>query len=128
MTNDGDLAFRLTHPKHKVAKTYVVLVRGVPSTDAIWRLRQGVELEDGKTRPATVRILDRGRGKTVLEITISEGKKRQLRRMCQVVGHQVLGLRRITIGPLKLGELGAGQTRRLSDMEVADLKQAVGLD
>ncbi|MDP1808445.1 MAG: pseudouridine synthase [Actinomycetota bacterium] len=125
MTDDGDLAYYLTHPKHKVPKTYVVVVRGLPNTDAIWKLRQGVDLEDGKTQPATVRIIDRGIGKATLEITIGEGRKRQIRRMCQAVGHHVLSLKRIAIGPIKLADLKPGQTRQLSRQELADLNRAV---
>jgi len=128
LTNDGDLAYRLTHPKHKVHKTYLVVVRGLPNTESIWKLRQGVELEDGKTRPATVRIIERGVGKALLEIVIGEGKKRQIRRMCQAIGHQVLSLQRVAIGPVKLGSLRPGQTRPLSSQELADLFQAVDLD
>lgn len=128
LTNDGDLAYRLTHPKHKVQKTYLVVVRGLPNTEAVWKLRQGVQLEDGKTRPATVRIIERGVGKATLEIIIGEGRKRQIRRMCQAIGHQVLSLKRIAIGPVKLGDLRAGATRPLTRQELADLYQAVGLD
>lgn len=125
LTDDGDLAYRLTHPKHKVSKTYVVVVRGLPNTEAVWKLRQGVELEDGKTRPATVRIIERGVGKATLEITIGEGRKRQIRRMCQAVGHHVLSLKRVAIGPIKLGDLRPGRTRPLFPQELADLNQAV---
>lgn len=125
MTDDGDMAFRLTHPKHKVLKTYIVVVRGVPNNDTIWKLRRGVDLEDGPTKPATVRIIDRGAGKTTLEITIGEGRKRQIRRMCRAVGHQVVSLKRISIGPVNLGDLKPGQTRPLSSVELADLNLAV---
>ena len=127
LTNDGDLAFRLTHPKHKILKTYMVVVRGLTDTEAIWKLRQGVELEDGKTRPATVRIIERGVGRTTLSIAIGEGRKRQIRRMCQAVGHQVLSLTRTEIGPVKLGDLKPGQARKLTRQELDDLKLAVGL-
>jgi pseudouridine synthase len=127
LTNDGDLAYRLTHPKHKAPKTYVVTVRGRPTSAAVWKLRQGVDLEDGKTQPARVRILEKGPGTTALEITISEGRKRQIRRMCQAIGYPVKALKRIAVGPLKLGDLKTGSVRRLSDQELSDLKRAVGL-
>jgi 23S rRNA pseudouridine2605 synthase len=125
LTNDGDLAYRLTHPKHKMPKIYLVTVRGRPPSSAIWKLRQGVELEDGKTRPARVRILDKRPASTLLEISIGEGRKRQIRRMCQAIGYPVTKLKRIAVGPIALGDLKTGSVRRLSDQELADLKRAV---
>ena len=128
LTDDGELSFRLTHPRFKVPKEYLVTVRGRPRNDAIWRLRQGVELEDGKTRPAVVRISEKDRTRTTLEITISEGRKRQIRRMCRSIGHPVLKLRRTAVGPLKLGDLRPGESRPLTAAELAELKLAVELD
>lgn len=127
MTNDGELAYRLTHPSFKVPKTYAVTVRGRPAAEAIWRLRNGVELEEGRTRPALVRVVERRGHSTRLEITISEGRKRQVRRMCQAVGHAVISLRRVAIGPLTLGDLRPGESRPLFVAELAKIKQAVDL-
>lgn len=128
LTNDGELAYRLTHPKFKLPKTYVVTIRGCPVNKTVWRLRQGIDLEDGWTHPATVRFVHRGEGKCVMSIIISEGRKRQVRRMFQAVGHQVLSLRRVSLGPVELGDLRPGLTRNLSGQELSDLKRAVGLD
>ncbi|HEB12897.1 MAG TPA: rRNA pseudouridine synthase [Actinobacteria bacterium] len=126
LTNDGDLAFRLTHPKHSVLKTYEVVVRGLPNTAAIWMLRKGVFIEGGPTRPAVVRIKEKSAERTKLEMTIKEGRKRQVRRMCQVVGHHVLSLKRVLVGPIELGDLKPGESRHLTREEIADLNRAVG--
>ncbi|HEX4563189.1 MAG TPA: pseudouridine synthase [Solirubrobacteraceae bacterium] len=119
LSNDGELANRLTHPRFEVPKTYVATLAGGPVSDAsLRRLRAGVELEDGVTAPARVRR----RGAHAIEITIHEGKKRQVRRMCDAVGHRVTALQRIAFGPLRLGALAPGEHRRLSDAEVERLR------
>jgi 23S rRNA pseudouridine2605 synthase len=119
LTNDGELAHRLTHPRFEVQKTYRARVGGGPVGDlALLRLREGVDLEDGMTAPARVRRMGRG----VLELTIHEGRNRQVRRMCEAVGHPVSELRRVAFGPLKLGELAPGAFRRLTDDEVEQLR------
>jgi 23S rRNA pseudouridine2605 synthase len=121
LTNDGDLANRLTHPRYEVPKTYVATVTGgriAPS--ALRRLREGVELDDGRTSPAGVRQLGPGE----LELTLREGRKRQVRRMCAAVGHPVSALRRVAFGPLRLGDLPEGGHRRLSPAEVERLRKA----
>ena len=121
LTNDGELAHRLTHPSFEVEKAYRARVAGGPLDEAALRaLRRGVELEDGPTAPARVRRL----GPQELELTIHEGRKRQVRRMCEAVGHPVTELRRVRFGPLSLGELAPGQYRRLSDAEVRRLTGA----
>jgi 23S rRNA pseudouridine2605 synthase len=121
LTNDGDLAHRLTHPSFEVPKTYVAAVARAPVRDAALRaLRSGVELEDGPTTPARVRRLADDR----LEITIHEGRNRQVRRMCEAVGHPVRALERVAIGPLRLGRLPSGGYRRLTDTEVEELSSA----
>ena len=120
LTNDGGLANRLTHPSFGVEKTYRARVQPAPVPEAALReLREGVELEDGMTSPARVRQVEAG----LLELVISEGRKRQLRRMCEAVGHRVVELERVAYGPLRLGGLAPGETRRLSAAEVERLRK-----
>src|SRR4051794_13537159 len=114
LTNDGELAHALTHPSFEVPKTYRVRVAGRPSERALRALREGVVLEDGMTAPARVRRVSAHE----LELTIHEGRKRQVRRMIEAIGDRVLELRRVAFGPLRLGDLGAGRHRRLSAAEV----------
>jgi 23S rRNA pseudouridine2605 synthase len=119
LTNDGALAQRLTHPSFEVPKTYRVRVGGGPVGEgALAKLRAGVRLEDGMTAPAQVRRVGQGE----LELTIREGRNRQVRRMCEAVGHPVLALERIAFGRLKLGELAPGASRLLTDAELARLR------
>jgi len=119
ITNDGELANRLTHPRYQVPKTYRARLAGPPITEGALRgLRGGVQLEDGRTAPAEVRRL---RGSEI-ELTIREGRNRQVRRMCEVVGHTVLELRRTGFGPLLLGDLEPGAHRRLRADEVERLR------
>lgn len=123
LTNDGALAHRLTHPSFEVEKTYRVRVDGGPvGAHALRRLREGVRLEDGMTAPARVRRTGSG----VLELTIHEGRNRQVRRMCEAVGHPVRELERIAFGPLRLGGLAVGAYRRLTDAEVERLHRLQG--
>jgi 23S rRNA pseudouridine2605 synthase len=124
LTNDGALAHRLTHPSFHVPKTYRVRVGGGPVGEhALRRLREGVDLEDGRTAPAGVRSAGRG----VLELTIHEGRNRQVRRMCETVGHPVHELERVAFGALELGDLAPGGWRRLDDEEVELLRGSSGL-
>jgi 23S rRNA pseudouridine2605 synthase len=119
LTNDGELANRLTHPRFEVAKTYEARLGGPPlDAEAIARLRDGVELEDGLTAPAQARRLDAH----LLELTIHEGRNRQVRRMCAAVGRPVLALRRVRFGPLALGGLGEGEHRLLDERELGLLR------
>jgi 23S rRNA pseudouridine2605 synthase len=121
LTNDGDLAHRLTHPSFEVDKTYRAVVSGGPVREqALRALRSGVELEDGMTAPARVTRVQ----PDTLEITIHEGRKRQVKRMCAHVGHRVIRLQRVRFGPLLLGDLQAGAHRRLSANEVSLLRSA----
>jgi 23S rRNA pseudouridine2605 synthase len=117
LTNDGELANRLTHPRYGVAKTYRVRLRRAPSEGEIERLRRGVELEDGPTAPAEVRRA----GEREIEIVIREGRNRQVRRMVEAIGNRVLGLRRVGFGSLRLGGLAEGSARRLGEEEIARL-------
>jgi 23S rRNA pseudouridine2605 synthase len=123
LTNDGELANRLTHPRYEVEKVYLARVEPSPVGEpALRRLREGVELDDGVTSPASVRQVRPG----LLEIAISEGRKRQVRRMFEGVGHRVVELRRIAFGPLRLGDLPEGDHRRLSPAEVERLSKSAG--
>ena len=124
LTNDGELANRLMHPRYEVPRTYVAKVHGgFVKNRALERLRDGVELDDGKTAPAQVRQVRPG----VLELTIREGRKRQVRRMCEAVGHRVQSLRRVRFGPLELGRLEEGRARPLRAAELRALKAAAGM-
>ena len=127
LTNDGELALRLTHPRYGVRKTYHVKVKGVPRAEALAQLAAGVRLEEGRTAPATVRILRSREGKTWLEMTLGEGRRREVRRMCEHIGHPVEKLTRVALGPLELGTLAPGQHRALTPREVLQLRRAVGL-
>jgi len=128
LTNDGELAYRLTHPRYQIEKTYLTLVRGQVKEIALNKLRNGVNLEDGKTQPAVIKILGREQTKTLLEITIKEGRNRQVRRMCDKVGHPVVSLKRIKFGPLDLGNLKPGMYRELTQKEILSLKKACQLN
>lgn len=125
LTNDGALAHRLAHPRHGVPKTYRAVVRGLPGPAALRRLRSGVELDDGRTRPAEVVVQGTRSGGAELEIVIKEGRNRQIRRMCAAVGHPVLALERTAYGPLRLGRLQLGAARALRPHEVDALRAAV---
>jgi 23S rRNA pseudouridine2605 synthase len=121
LTNDGDLANKLTHPSFEVEKTYRVSVDPPEISETELRmLREGVELEDGLTTPAGAREIEPG----LLEITIREGRKRQVRRMCEAIGHRVTALERIAFGPLRLERLPEGEFRRLTPAEVERLRKA----
>jgi pseudouridine synthase len=127
LTNDGELAQRLMHPRYGVRKTYRVKVSRRPEERTLRRLAEGIHLEEGRTAPAEVRIVSMLPRKTWLEITIAEGKKRQVRRMCEAVGLPVDKLMRIRLGPLKLGRLQPGQWRPLTDDELGGLRRVLGL-
>jgi 23S rRNA pseudouridine2605 synthase len=120
LTNDGDLAHRLTHPSFGVDKEYLADVEGRPSRGAVRRLREGVELEDGPTAPARVSLV----GDHTLRITIHEGRNRQVRRMCEAVGHPVRRLVRVRLGPLSDRRLPPGRWRALTQDEVRALERA----
>jgi 23S rRNA pseudouridine2605 synthase len=118
LTNDGELANRLTHPRYEVKKAYRVQLRRPPSERELGRLAEGVELEDGHTSPAEVRRL----GERQIEVVIREGRNRQLRRMAEAVGNEVVALRRVRFGPVELGDLPEGASRLLSAEEVTRLR------
>jgi len=122
LTNDGELAHALTHPRFEVPKTYRATVRNPPVRErALRALREGVELDDGRTAPAEARRI----APDVIELTLREGRKRQVRRMCEAVGHRVKRLERVAFGPLRLGHLAEGGHRRLSRAEIDALRRAI---
>ncbi|HCL80717.1 MAG: pseudouridine synthase [Nitrospirae bacterium GWC2_46_6] len=121
MTNDGDLAYSLLHPSKKIPKIYLVKAQGIIDEAVMESLRIGVRLEDGLTAPAKVKRVRQTGNNTWVEITIYEGRKRQIRRMLEKVGHSVIKLRRISISGLKLGDLKQGEMRRLTIEEIKNL-------
>jgi 23S rRNA pseudouridine2605 synthase len=123
LTNDAPLAVHLTDPDHRVPKTYRVTVNGVPAEPDLERLRGGVELADGRTRPAGVRLLRRGTRGAVLEVVLIEGRNRQVRRMLAALGYRVRRLVRVAVGSLELGDLAPGACRPLAPAEVERLRE-----
>ncbi len=122
LTNDGKLGYRITHPKSEVTKTYRVLASGVISKEKIWRLRNGLDIGGYVTKSARVTLIKENKNSTLLEITISEGKNRQIRKMLKAVGNPVQELQRVAIGEIKLGRLKAGTYRKLTPKEIEYLK------
>jgi 23S rRNA pseudouridine2605 synthase len=121
LTNDSSLAVRLTEPAQHIPKTYRITVAGDPSAEALQQLRRGVLLSDGRTRPARVRVVERRLDCTILEVVLTEGRNRQLRRMCAAVGHKVRRLVRTAVGGYALDDLAAGDCRVLDAMAVRRL-------
>ena len=124
LTNDGDLTLRLTHPRYHVPRTYLAQVSGSVGHKVLTHLARGVDLDDGPARAAKVGLLERVPGGSLIEITITEGRNRQVRRMFEAIGHPVTRLVRRAIGPLELGRLKPGDYRRLSPVEVQSLYKA----
>ena len=127
LTNDGELSFRLMHPKFRIPRTYKVIVDGSLSDASVQQLKRGILLDDGLTSPAQVKIIDRQQGKNVVRITIFEGRSREVRRMFDTVGHKTLKLIRTGYGTLTLGSLRVGKYRHLKSVEVKTLRSSVGL-
>lgn len=133
LTNDGDLTFYLTHPRHHISKTYQVWVEGYPSESVLQRWRRGVVLSGRKTLPAQVTVLQRHpTGKSLLEVVLREGRNRQIRRVAEQLGHPVIQLHRIAIGPIQLNPAGestlpSGAYRSLQDIEISFLKSQIDL-
>ena len=129
LTNDGDLAARLTHPRHGLERVYEARVRGVPDAAALKRLARGVVLDGRRTAPAAATLVRAGRGlhgnQAVVQLIITEGRKRQVRQMCEAIGHPVMRLRRVRIGPIQDKTLRPGQYRDLTPGEVTALRAAV---
>jgi 23S rRNA pseudouridine2605 synthase len=122
ITNDGELANSVMHPKYHVPKTYQVKVKGKPSSSQISKVGRGIRLKEGLTAPAEIQKVKYLSANTNLEIIISEGKKRQIRRMFEKIGHPVLRLKRVRIGPIRLGKLAPGEFRKLETRELDQLK------
>ena len=123
LTNDGDFVYKVTHPKHEITKTYTVTVKGIIKNEEVEQLRKGVKIDDYTTRPAKVKILKTDEEKDIsrLEITIHEGKTRQVRRMCESVGRRVIALHRSKIGNIGVKDIELGKWRYLKDFEVKTL-------
>lgn len=128
LTNDGDLAHRLMHPSHEVPKTYEAVVKGIVSNKALESLRTGVELDDGMTAPAKARIAARNDNETVLQLILREGKKREVKRMCEAVGHPVAHLTRTAFGGITTRGLDPGTWRKLTLAELKHLRDITGLE
>lgn len=127
LTNDGEFAFRLSHPRFEIDKKYLVKCEGFISDDDIKKLGEGIQLEDGKTSPAKLELVSRSKTFSRFYITIHEGRKRQVRRMCQAVGKTVVKLERISIGNIELGGLKSGKFRALEKTEIDSIKKVLGL-
>lgn len=124
-TTDGELGFRLLHPRFHVEKSYLAKVEGLVVEDALDSLREGIELDDGPTRPATVMVLATAEDHSHVKITISEGRKRQVRRMFSAIGYPVLSLHRVSFGPISLDDLPEGEWRHLSSSEIDALRELI---
>ncbi|RMG04663.1 MAG: rRNA pseudouridine synthase [Planctomycetota bacterium] len=127
VTNDGELTQRLTHPRFGVPKTYVVQVAGTPDREVLAKLKRGIHLAEGVARASRVRVRKRHKQSTILELELCEGKNREIRRMLARIGHKVMRLKRIAVGPVRLGRLAVGHWRPLSAEEIAALRAAAGL-
>ena len=126
LTDDGELVFRLTHPSHDVEKRYLVTLRGPVEDEALDRLRGELFLDGEKLKPVGVELLKREPEKTILRMTLTEGRNRQIRRMCELVGVEVIRLKRVSEGGIRLADVKSGQWRHLTEQEVAQLKEIAG--
>lgn len=122
LTNDGDLTYKLTHPKHNIEKTYVAKVYGTPTEDDVRKFKYGVVIDSRRTEPAKLEVVEENGKFSVCKITITEGRNRQVRKMCEAIKHPVASLKRVSTGELTLGELKKGQYRHLTEKEVRYLK------
>ncbi|MGL6106891.1 pseudouridine synthase [Romboutsia sp.] len=124
LTNDGDLTYKLTHPKHEVDKTYMAIVKGIPTSEELSQFEEGLYIEDYKTAPAKIKIVKKDEEKkySICQIKIHEGRNRQVRKMCRAINHPVLRLRRVAMGEITLKDTEIGNYRHLSKEEVEYLK------
>ncbi|MGQ9505239.1 MAG: pseudouridine synthase [Thermogutta sp.] len=127
VTNDGALAERLTHPRYGVPKTYIVQVAGEPSREVLAKLMRGVHLAEGVARVAKIRVRRKQKSSTILEMILNEGRNREIRRIMARVGHRVYRLKRIAVGPIRLGKMKPGEARKLTATEVNALYRVAGL-
>jgi len=127
LTNDGNLANRLTHPRYHIPKVYELTIRGSVPDAKLAHFRRGVKLEDGMTAKAQAQVVQKAEKHTIVEVTLHEGKKRQIRRMCEVLRLPLVALRRIQIGSISLGDLQEGAQRNLTEEELESLKKAANL-
>lgn len=118
LTNDGEYSYALTHPKHHIKKMYVAEIRGIPDSQKLDKFRKGLRIEDYTTQPAEIRIVSSGKKTSIVEITIYEGRNRQVKKMCSTIGHPVISLKRIAVGNLQLGDLPVGRWRYLKGFEL----------
>ena len=120
LTNDGDFIYKVTHPKHEIEKTYTVTIKGIVKQESVEQLKKGVEIDDYVTKPAKIKILktDKEKNQSRLEITIHEGKNRQVRKMCETIGHRVLALHRSKIAGIGVKDIELGKWRYLTQKEV----------
>lgn len=125
LTNDGDLAYKLTHPKYEVEKKYIAKVKGIPTEKELSQFRNGLQIEDYVTSKAKIKIIDREKDNSTLEVVIHEGKNRQVRKMCSKIGHQVVELKRVEMGDIKLGDIKEGKWRHLNPKEIGYLKNKI---
>ncbi len=128
LTNDGDFSYLMTHPKHKIYKKYLAFVKGSVSEAGLRALKNGIEIEGRITAPARVEIIKRKKESSLIQIEIHEGRNRQVRKMCEAIGHPVTSLKRVSVGLLELGELKKGQWRHLLPKEVKQLKEMCSSD
>lgn len=123
LTNDGDLTYKLTHPSHEIDKTYIAKVKGIPTNEELTDFKNGLRIENYVTSPAQIKILRKNNNSSILEITIHEGKNRQVRKMCDAINHPVIDLKRVRIGKIQLSDLKEGQYRYLDSKEIDYLKK-----
>ncbi|SHH47960.1 23S rRNA pseudouridine2605 synthase [Caloranaerobacter azorensis DSM 13643] len=122
LTNDGDLTYRLTHPKHEVEKVYIAKIKGIPTEEELNKFRNGLKIDDYITSKAKIEVLKKYNNYSIVKITIHEGKNRQVRKMCEKINHPVISLKRVAIGKINLGNLKKGNWRYLSKKEIEYLK------
>lgn len=127
LTNDGDLTYRITHPKHNIDKTYRALVKGKVNPEDVMTFSRGIAIEDYVTASARLEIIRETKGNSIVDITIHEGKNRQVRKMCSAIGHEVIRLKRIKIGEIGLDSLKTGEWRYLAESEIKYLKALGGI-
>ncbi|MFI3175005.1 MAG: pseudouridine synthase [Bacillota bacterium] len=122
LTNDGDLTYKLTHPKHDIDKTYIAKLYGTPDDMDLQQFRRGLYIDGQKTKPARIMVLEKNDRQSVVEISIHEGRNRQVRKMCEAMKHPVAQLKRVATGELQLGDLKKGKYRYLTEKEIKYLK------